>query len=883
MALTPIPHSARPPAAGAVPVAAADPGAKLTVSLRLRPRASPPASTTAGVPVKGRQFLSREDYEQQYGATAADLDAVAAFATAHQLTVTERDPGRRTVVLAGTVAQINAAFAISLQTFRTGAISYLGHAGPASVPAELADIVESVHGLDTRPLAHPMIRQAATGQSTSSLLPAQVANLYGFPTNSASGQTIGILEFGGGYRASDIQNYFQNIAKLPVPNVSFVGIDGVTNSPGVNTDVDTEVILDIAVAGSVAQGAKIVIYFAPNDDQGWVDAVTTAIHDKTNKPSVLSISWGGDESGWDNISAMTSAFAAAAALGISVFVSSGDTGSGSPAEVQYPASDPGLTGCGGTTISNVSGTSFTQTTWAGSGGGVSNVFAQPSWQSRAGIPVSTNPKGHIGRGVPDIAGNADPSSGYQLILNGQSIGVWGGTSAVAPLYAGLVAVLESALGGPLGFLNDNLYRFAGQDIFDDVTAGSNGSYDAGVGWDACTGWGNIWGNVFLSALGLPPTQQSVGIPAGVGRTPNHMDLFWVHPDGSINSTWWDANVANGAWDPTRVFAATVPSKAVAGPVAALARTPNHMDLFWVHPDGSINSTWWDANVANGAWDPARVFAATAPSKAAGPVTVVARTPNHMDLFWVHPDGSINSTWWDANVANGAWDPTRVFAATAPSKAVAGPVAVVARTPDHMDLFWVHPDGSINSTWWDANVANGAWDPARVFAATAPSKAAGPVAALARTPNHMDLFWVHPDGSINSTWWDANVANGAWDPTRVFAATAPSKAVADPVAVVARTPNHTDLFWVHPDGSINSTWWDANVANGAWDPTRVFAATAPSKAVPGPVTVMARTPVHMDLFWMHPDGSISSTWWDANVANGAWDLTRVFAATAPLAV
>ncbi len=296
-ALHAIPHSARLPMGGAVPVAAADPGRKLTVSLRLRPRASPPASTTARVPVKSRQFLSREKYAQQYGATTADLDSVAAFATAHHLTVAETDAGRRTIVLAGTVAQINAAFGISLQTFRAGDVSYFGHAGPASVPVELADIVESVHGLDTRPLAHPLIRQATTGQATSSLLPAQVANLYGFPMNSASGQTIGILEFGGGYRTSDIQNYFQNIAKLPAPNVSFVGIDGATNSPGVDSNVDTEVILDIAVAGSVAQGAKIVIYFAPNNDQGWVDAVTTAVHDQINKPSVLSISWGGNESG----------------------------------------------------------------------------------------------------------------------------------------------------------------------------------------------------------------------------------------------------------------------------------------------------------------------------------------------------------------------------------------------------------------------------------------------------------------------------------------------------------------------------------------------------------------------------------------------------------
>lgn len=166
----------------------------------------------------------------------------------------ESDAGRRSVVLAGTVARMNAAFSVELQQFHTGKVGYLGHVGPANVPAELADIVESVHGLDTRRLVWPLNRQAAPEQGTSALLPAQVAKLYGFSTNSAAGQTIGILEFGGGYLTTDIQNYFQNIAKLPVPSISFVGVDGGTNSPGSDADADSEVILDIAVAGSALRG-----------------------------------------------------------------------------------------------------------------------------------------------------------------------------------------------------------------------------------------------------------------------------------------------------------------------------------------------------------------------------------------------------------------------------------------------------------------------------------------------------------------------------------------------------------------------------------------------------------------------------------------------------
>lgn len=505
-----IPNSARLPAAGAVAIGAADPGTKMTVTLRLRHRpgsAPPPApGASAGVPVKSRRYLSRGEYAKQFGAADADFDRVKAFAAAHGLAVIETHTGRRTAVLAGTVAQLDAAFGVELKQFHTGAVGYISHAGAARVPPDMADIVESVHGLDTRPLAKPLFRQAVTGQATTALLPAQVAQLYAFPTNSAAGQTIGILEFGGGYRASDITNYFQNIAKLPVPTVSFVGIDGATNSPGSNADV--EVILDICVAGSVAPGANIVVYFAPNTDQGWLDAVTTAIHDTTNKPTALSISWGGGESGWGSeTAAMSDAFAEGAQLGVSIFASSGDGGSGKPAEVLYPASDPNVTGCGGVTISNVSGTSFTQTAWSGSGGGISNVFPLPSWQSCADVPPSVNPQGHIGRGVPDIAGNADPASGYVLILNGQNIGAVGGTSAVAPFYAGLVAVMNAAVGEPLGYLNPNLYAFQGPYVFDDITSGSNGSYDAGPGWSAVTGLGTVNGSpveTALSGIGLPP-------------------------------------------------------------------------------------------------------------------------------------------------------------------------------------------------------------------------------------------------------------------------------------------------------------------------------------------------------------------------------------------
>lgn len=194
---------------------------------------------------------------------------------------------------------------------------------------------------------------------------------------------------------------------------------------------------------------------------------------------------------------------------MTVFAASGDGGSGTVpnAGVGYPASDPLVTGCGGTTIEDVSGTSFSEVAWSGSGGGVSAEFPLPSWQSTAGVPPSANPGGHVGRGVPDVAGNGDPNSGYWLVQNGSPTGLWGGTSAVCPLYAGLVALLNAHLGEWVGYLNPNLYAFPG--VCRDVSSGSNGAYNAGPGWDACTGLGSIIGEALQEAW--PPAQRSIEV------------------------------------------------------------------------------------------------------------------------------------------------------------------------------------------------------------------------------------------------------------------------------------------------------------------------------------------------------------------------------------
>jgi kumamolisin len=296
---------------------------------------------------------------------------------------------------------------------------------------------------------------------------------------------------------------------LAVPDIVAVGVDGADNSPG-TSDADGEVALDIQVAGGVAPGARLAVYFAPNTSQGFVDAITQAVHDDTNKPSALSISWGSPEDGWSEqaIAAMGAAFRDAVALDVTVCAASGDSlatdgESDGQAHVDYPASDPAVLGCGGTRIT-ASGDAITgEIVWksngGGTGGGVSALFALPDYQQGAGVPAPAAGEG--GRGVPDVAGDADPDSGYRIVTGGQT-GIIGGTSAVAPLWAAIVAVLNAARGAPLGQIHGQLYAATG--AFRDITSGDNRSgsvgYAAGAGWDPCTGLGSPIGDGLRSAL-----------------------------------------------------------------------------------------------------------------------------------------------------------------------------------------------------------------------------------------------------------------------------------------------------------------------------------------------------------------------------------------------
>ncbi len=280
-------------------------------------------------------------------------------------------------------------------------------------------------------------------------------------------------------------------------------------------------MLDIEIAGSIAPGAKIVVYFAENTDAGFLNAITTAIHDTTYKPSVVSISWGGPESSWTQqaLTSMDEAFQSAAALGVTICAASGDDGSTDGVtdglnHVDFPASSANVLACGGTKLAASGSTITSETVWnelasneGASGGGVSDVFPLPAWQKAANVPPSANPNHNLGRGVPDVAGDADPTSGYVTLVDGQS-GVIGGTSAVAPLWAALIALVNESLKQPAGFINPLLYQNAGSaGDFNDIVSGNNGAYSARAGWDACTGLGRPIGNKLAAALGAPQSSQ----------------------------------------------------------------------------------------------------------------------------------------------------------------------------------------------------------------------------------------------------------------------------------------------------------------------------------------------------------------------------------------
>jgi kumamolisin len=489
---------------------------RIEVTLVTRRRAGLPAGL-----VTGPATITPEELASTYGTDPADVERVREVLAEFGLEVTSADPGSRQVKVAGTASALSQAFGATLRRVTSPGPGGAGHVehryreGRLRLPAALEGIVLAVLGLDNRPQARAHFRAAAAA-TTISYTPPQVADVYQFPAGTdGSGQTVAVIELGGGFAQSDLQAYFSGLG-ITTPSVTAASVDGATNVPGQDPNgADGEVLLDIEVIGAVAPGAAQVVYFAPNTDQGFIDAVTQAAH-ATPTPIAISISWGQSEDTWtaQSRTAFDQALSDAAALGVTVTAAAGDNGSTDGVNdgknhCDFPASSPHVLACGGTRLEAdpSTGAISSEVVWnetatghGATGGGVSDVYPLPSWQASAGVPAAS---GSGGRGVPDVAGNADPETGYQVLVDGSRMSV-GGTSAVAPLWAGLIARLAQSTGKKFGLLQPALYSgiAPGAEVpgFHDITSGNNGGYSAGPGWDPCTGLGSPSGTALLARL-----------------------------------------------------------------------------------------------------------------------------------------------------------------------------------------------------------------------------------------------------------------------------------------------------------------------------------------------------------------------------------------------
>ena len=510
-----------------------DTSERAEITVLVRRRAELPAEIVAGPTV-----LTSDQLAEGYGADPADVDLVRRELGSRGLEVTAVHAATRRIKVAGTLGDLAGAFGTTLALVRSPdhagrQVTHRYREGPLYVPAALAGVVTAVLGLDTRPSAVPHFRTrgaAGSGAAASpgtSYPPNQVAQIYNFPAGTTgAGQTVAVIELGGGFTTSDLDAYFGSLG-IATPSVSAASVDGAANNPADTSGANVEVSLDIDVIGAVAPGAAQVVYFGPNNgDQGFVDAISDAAQ-ATPAPIAISISWGQSEDSWtaQGLSAMNQAMSDAAALGITVCAAAGDNGSTNGVtdgqqHVDFPASSPYALGCGGTKLlaDPSTGAVSSEVVWnelasneGAGGGGVSDQFAVPAWQASAGVPARAggtssgggSGSGAGGRGVPDVAGNADPTTGYNIYSGGQAQ-VVGGTSAVAPLWSALVARLAQATGKRFGLLQPLLYAGVtpGADVpgLRDITSGNNGAYSAGPGWDACTGLGVPDGTALLTRL-----------------------------------------------------------------------------------------------------------------------------------------------------------------------------------------------------------------------------------------------------------------------------------------------------------------------------------------------------------------------------------------------
>ncbi|MES5482466.1 S53 family peptidase [Bradyrhizobium sp. INPA03-11B] len=456
---------------------------------------------------------------QRHRSHARAAARIAGLAAERGLSVLGTDLVARTVMLEGTARQMAETFGATLRIYRDGQREFRARVGGLTVPAEIAPWTRAILGFDQRPLRTrmPLVQARADTGGDSGLWPTDIAARYGIPLDhDVSSICVGIVALGGGYLQSDLAMALTGMNRQP-PAVVNVPQTGNDSGLGSNDVADQELALDLQVLAGLLPKGKIVVYFAENSAAGLTDAIHQAVFDEQHAPQVISVSWGSAEKFWTapGRDAMQAVLADAARLRVSVLFASGDQLATSgltdgKLHVWFPASSPYATSCGGTqpVPAAGNGSAAAEAVWnagaIGTGGGISDAFPVPDYQSHLTLPKSQN-DGAIRRGVPDVACAAAASPGYRIIVNGQSMAM-SGTSAATPLWAALVAIAIAARGEQIGFLNAALYANPG--AFRAIEQGNNRvggkGYDAGPGWSACTGLGVPRGADVLAALAAVP-------------------------------------------------------------------------------------------------------------------------------------------------------------------------------------------------------------------------------------------------------------------------------------------------------------------------------------------------------------------------------------------
>ena len=529
-----VPGSERTPAFGATATRAADAQAWVEVTLKLARKAPLPS-----VVQRPARVLSAVEIGAQFGASDDVVKRVSTTFEALGLTVLGSEAATRSVQLGGPVHAMEAAFQVRLMAFDGIRGAYRGRVGALHVPVALQHDVVGVFGLDNRRVVrrrpdsghkrHAFAHATTATKKRPWFFPAELAAAYDFPDGDGAGQTIGLLEFGGGYFADDLAAFGKAAGLASLPTVVPISVDKMPTNT--NDEATGEVMLDVEVLAGVCPKATIPVWFSQFTEKGWVDALDAAMHDATYKPQVLSISWGyaEDVSVWtaSAVAQVNEALQEAALMGITVCVAAGDDGSSDGitdghAHVDFPCASPFVLAVGGTLLRT--GPKGSEKAWkdgdglradngGSTGGGVSLRIARPAWQ--AGLDIApVNPGQTTGRIVPDVAANASANTGYFVVAGGQQE-ISGGTSAATPLWAALVARMNQQLaasGKHVGYLTPLLYGAAsagagplGKVGCNDIHSGDNitahvGGFKSTPGFDAVTGWGSPKGKDLLAAL-----------------------------------------------------------------------------------------------------------------------------------------------------------------------------------------------------------------------------------------------------------------------------------------------------------------------------------------------------------------------------------------------